>query len=177
MSELQLTHIALVGARMSAFSPYGYKTREELTMRRVVPDGITSAAIEQLSANELRNLFITQLPIWIHNIIVDPGFPQRHKLLMPLRRFEGELRDSKYDEVVSLVLQHGFRNQNLDPFDLPKTMPMRQRCALVVHIGVWQEAFQHLENGLLDLLTADPAAIARWCDYARQPDNCAVEID
>ena len=79
MSEFQLTHIALVGARMTAFHAYGFYTRNELS----------------------------------------------------LRRFEGELRDSRDDEVISAVLSNGFRNQTFDPLNLPNNMPMRQRCAVV----------------------------------------------
>ena len=124
MSELHLTHIALVGARMSAFKPYGFHDRNQLAMRRITPD-IGGRSIEAIPAGELPAVLRAELPIWIHNMIADPGFPGRDNLLMPLRRFEGELCDGKSDEVVALVLSAGFKNQTLDPLNLPGGMPLR----------------------------------------------------
>lgn len=165
MAELQLTHIALVGARMAAFHEHGYTSRDELSMCRVVP-AATDTPLEQLPPAECRELLKAQLPIWVHNIITDPHFPQRQQLLMPLRRFEGELKDSKNDEVVSTVLSRGFKNQPLDPLNLPSTMPMRQRCALLVHIEVWQDAYRRVENDIVDGLTANLPALTQWCKSA-----------
>jgi hypothetical protein len=116
-----------------------------------------------------------QLPIWIHNIITDPEFPKRRKLLMPLRRFEGELKDKKDDEVVSAVMSAGFRSQTFNPLDLPKTMPMRRRCSMLAHIGVWQEAYQKLENDILDIMSDEASAVTQWCELARQPGRSTVE--
>ena len=170
MAEFQLTHIALVGARINSFRAYGYNSREELTMCRVVPEAPTGGQGQA----SLRALLSEQLPIWVHNIITDPDFPQRHRLLMPLRRFEGELRDNKNDEVVSVVLRHGFKSLQFDPLDLPKTIPMRQRCALVVHLGVWQEAFQRLNTEVVELLAANTDLLGKWCEFARHPEHAAV---
>ncbi|MFV0276641.1 MAG: hypothetical protein ACK5HY_05580, partial [Parahaliea sp.] len=104
MPEYQLTHTALVGARINSFLRFGYSTREELIMRRIVPDLWEPGTDNTLA---LRIALAEQLPIWIHNILTDPDFPVRERLLMPLRRFEGELRDSKDDRVISMVLRHG----------------------------------------------------------------------
>jgi hypothetical protein len=124
---------------------------------------------------ELRTTLQNQFPLWIHNIIADPDFPSRHKLEGPLRRFEGELKDSKHDEVVSTVLSKGFKNQQFDPFDPPKSMPMRQRCAMVVNIGVWQEAYRKLEEDVIAVLMANRDAVSRWLDRARRPEFAAIE--
>lgn len=170
MAEFQLTHIALVGARINSFRPYGYNSREELTMCRIVPEAPSAGQ----GQGSLHSLLSEQLPIWVHNIITDPDFPQRHRLLMPLRRFEGELRDNKNDEVISVVLRHGFKSLQFDPLDLPRTMPMRQRCALVVHLGVWKEAYQRLDSEIVELLAANSDLLGKWCEFARHPDHAAV---
>jgi hypothetical protein len=169
MSEFQLTHIALVGARMTAFHDYGFHTRNELSLRRVAPE-LTATQVELLGRRELVSRLKSQFPLWIHNIIVDPGFPGRSALMMPLRRFEGELRDSRDDEVISAVLSNGFRNQTFDPLNLPNNMPMRQRCAVVVHIRTWQDAYQRLEREVLKVLADEADMLARWCSQASQPD-------
>ena len=169
MSEFQLTHIALVGARMTAFHAYGFYTRNELSLRRVAPE-LSSTQVELLGRRELVSRLKSQFPLWIHNIIVDPDFPGRGALLMPLRRFEGELRDSRDDEVISAVLSNGFRNQTFDPLNLPNNMPMRQRCAVVVHIRAWQEAYKRLEQDVLTILADEADALARWCNQASQPE-------
>lgn len=168
MNEFQLTHIALVGARMSAFRPHGFKDRNQLAMRVVIPEN--SDALTGLPREEVPIAFRAQLPLWVHNILSDPDFPQREKLLMPLRRFEGELLDSKHDEVVASVLSAGFRNQDLDPLDLPAVMPMRQRCAIVMQIGVWQEAFRTLEQDLVAILSDYVEDIARWSGLYREEE-------
>ena len=100
----------------------------------------------------------------------EAGVPGRGALLMPLRRFEGELRDSRDDEVISAVLSNGFRNQTFDPLNLPNNMPMRQRCAVVVHIRAWQEAYKRLEQEVLAILADEADALVRWCDQASQPE-------
>ena len=94
---------------------------------------------------------------------------------MPLRRFEGELKDKKDNEVVSAVMSAGFKSQNFNPLDLPKTMTMRRRCSIVAHIGVWQEAYQRLEEEIVSVLTAEAPAIVQWCELARQPGNATIE--
>lgn len=172
MSEFQLTHTALVGARINSFRPYGYNTREDLTMCRVVPE--MPSARSATGPASLQAILTEQLPLWIHNIITDPDFPQRHRLLMPLRRFEGELRDNKNDEVISSVLRHGFRSLQMDPLDLPRTMPLRQRCAMVVHLRIWQEAYTRLCDEVVDILVVNAEQLGRWCEFARHPEHAAV---
>lgn len=174
MSEFHLTHIALVGARMPCFQSHGFHTRNELSFKRVAPS-VTSQQVAMLSRQELMSRLRKQLPIWVHNIIVDPDFPERSKLTMPIRRFEGELNDSKQDEVVSAVLSHGFKNQAFDPLNLPNSMPMRQRCAMVVHIKVWQDAYKRLENDLVSILTDNVEAVATWCEYAQHPSHALID--
>ncbi len=174
MSEFQLTHVALVGARISAFHPYGFQARTDLAMRRVAPE-TAGIALEKLPPDKLRGRLREQLPLWIHNIITDPEFPNRERLLMPIRRFEGELHDSKHDEVVSAVLSKGFRNQTFDPFDLPPSMPVRQRCAILAHIRVWQEAYRRLEQDLLELMVAQVGDITNWSEYAKHPSHATIQ--
>jgi hypothetical protein len=175
MNEFQLTHVALVGARMDAFRAHGYRDRNELTMRVVVPGDIASLA--ELPAEEIPIALKSQLPIWVHNIITDTAFPRREKLLMPLRRFEGELQDSKHDEVVASVLSAGFRNQHLDPLNLPAVMPMRQRCAIVMHLGTWQEAFKALEQDLVAILSGYADELVRWCRLFSEEEARCLLLD
>jgi hypothetical protein len=99
---------------MAEFQRYGFRTRNDLSLCRVVPS-MNDGSLEELPPTEARDLLAEQLPIWIHNIISDPDFPQRKRLEMPLRRFEGELKDSKDNEVISAVLSAGFKNQTLAP--------------------------------------------------------------
>jgi hypothetical protein len=169
MAELQLTHIALVGARMSAFQGLGYQARDEISIRRIAPSR-PQGGLESLGQDELKSHLGEQLPIWIHNIISDPDFPNRVTLIMPLRRFEGELADNKRDEVVSAVLSSGFRNQDFDPMHLPKEMSMRERVAIVAHLDIWQEAYQALSESVLEILCEQAGALDHWCDMAEQPD-------
>jgi hypothetical protein len=68
------------------------------------------------------------------------------------------------------VLSNGFRNQTFDPLNLPGNMPMPERCAVVVHIRTWQEAYQQLEKDVLTILADEANALAQWCSQARQPD-------
>ncbi len=174
MSDFQLSQIALIAARMSAFKPMGVTSRGDLTMRRVAPLS-DEVKLQSLDDSTRKSTIREQLPIWVHNLLVDPGFPYREKLLPSLRRFEGELRDNKNDEVVSAVLSHGFRNQDFNPLDLPKDMSMRDRCAILAHIKVWEEAFLPLEESLVKLLSDQAESLDRWCDYARHPDHQEVE--
>lgn len=174
MSEFQLTHVALVGARIAAFSEHGFKDRNELAMRRIAPD-MGEIRLEELPDRQRQDMLAAQLPIWVHNIIVDPDFPGRHKMLMPLRRFEGELSDSKSDEVVASVLSAGFRNQTLDPLNLPELMPLRQRCAILMHVSVWQDAYKRLEHDLVEILSAYVDEIARWIKMSLEPDYATIE--
>ena len=170
MSEFYLCHVALVGARMSTFADFGYNTRNELSLRRVVPDNYASP-LSQLPAQEARVLLVGHFPLWIHNIITDPDFPQRHKLEMPLRRFEGELNDSKNNEVMAAVLSAGFKNRTLNPDKLPDSMPLRQRCAIVAHIDAWREAYLCLESDVVDLMMAKLPELDNWIKLARSPGN------
>lgn len=174
MPEFQLTHIALVGARMDAFAPFGFQDRNQLAMRRVTPH-VSSTPLSDLPQGELKSLFGKQLPVWVHNAISDPDFPGREKMLMPLRRFEGELYDSKADEVVASVLSAGFRNQVLDPLNLPESMPLRQRCALVMHIEVWQTAYRRLEEDMVALLLEHASEVSVWAELARNPMYAEIE--
>lgn len=174
MSDFQLSQIALIAARISSFKPMGVTSRGELTMRRIAPlaDGVS---LKSMDVSSRRRIIKAQLPIWVHNLLVDPAFPYRDKLLPALRRFEGELRDNKNDEVVSAVLSHGFRNQDFNPLDLPKGMSTRDRCAILAHIQVWEEAFLPLEESLVSLLSEQAESLDRWCNYARHPDHQAVD--
>lgn len=174
MSEFHLSHIALVGARMEAFSEFGISNRNELKMRRISPVGLEDS-IENLSTAEIKKLLVDQLPIWVHNAITDPEFPNREQLLMPIRRFEGELKDKKSDEVVSAVMTAGFISETLNPLDLPKQMSMQERCAVVAQINVWQEAYQQLENDIVQTLCDQLPAIAAWSTSARKPGNSYIE--
>ncbi len=171
MSEFQLTHVALIGARMALFQSHGFRSRVEMSMRRIPP----VHDLTGLDESEAKRAISAELPLWVHNIITDPDFPGRRELLMPIRRFEGELRDNRDNEVISAVLSAGFKNHNLDPLDLPRTMPLRQRCALVMHIGAWQDAYRRLENDLGLMLAAQSAAVVAWVTSAREPGNEHVE--
>ena len=170
-TDFQLTHIALVGARMTTFKAHGFHERNQLALRVVIP--LNCEQMPTLPTQALRHSLQDQLPLWVHNIISDTEFPQREKLLMPLRRFEGELHDNRSDEVVSTVLSAGFKNQPMDPLNLPAVMPLRQRCALVIQIGVWQDAYRRLEQDLLELLVEYAQDIARWCTlYQDEEARC-----
>lgn len=163
MPEFHLVHIALVGARMPAFKDYGFHDRNQLAMLRIAPQ-TDGQPLDRTPADQLHATLQAQLPLWIHNIIVDPDFPGRSELLMPLRRFEGELYDSKNDEVVAAVLSAGFKNQTLDPLNLPGAMPLRERCTIVMQVAVWQEAYQQLEEDVLEILSNHLEEITRWLD-------------
>ncbi len=170
MSDFQLTHIALVGARMNSFKPYGFESREALTMCRVAPE------LPLGDEAQLRASLVEQLPIWVHNIITDPEFPARGRLLMSLRRFEGEMHDNRDDEVISTVLRNGFKGLYFDPLNLPSTMPMRQRCAMVVHLDTWRDAYNRLSHEVADILIEHRDGLTRWCEYARLPEHSTVSV-
>jgi len=174
MSEFYLCHVALVGARMSVFKEYGYTTRNELSLCRVIPK-VGATALDELPHDEARELLVKQFPIWIHNIITDPDFPVKNTLEMPLRRFEGELKDSKNNEVISAVLSAGFKNHTLDPIDLPDSMPLRQRCAMVVHIDAWKEAYFCLENDIVDIMMSRLSDIDNWIKCSGNLEQGIIE--
>ena len=174
MPEFQLTHIALVGARMSAFKPYGFNDRNQLAMRRITPH-TGGKSIDDIPGDELPAALRAELPIWVHNIISDPDFPGRDKLLMPLRRFEGEICDGKGDEVIAAVLSAGFKNHTLDPLNLPAVMPLRQRCAIVMHAGVWQDAYRKLEGDLVAILSNQVEEISQWIKLSQDSCHAAIE--
>ena len=174
MSDFQLTYTALVGARPECFQALGLESRRDLAMRRVAPDP-GPQPLATLDPETLRSTLRQQLPIWIHNIICDHEFPQRHRLMMSLRRFEGELNDNRDNELISRVLSSGFRGQPFDPLDLPEDISAGEKRALRTHIETWRAAFSRLEEDLLDLLGKHAEALDRWCRYARHPDHQAVE--
>jgi hypothetical protein len=174
MHEFQLTRVALIGARIAAFHPYGFHSRNELALRTVAPE-IPGRSLADMSTEQLQAMFSKQLPVWIHNILSDPDFPQRDKLLMPLRRFEGELHDSREDEVVSAVISAGFRDHDLNPLALPQSMPMRQRCAMLMQIEVWREAYQRLEQELARIMAACAPEVDSWLDSARETSHAMID--
>ncbi len=174
MADLQLTRIALIGARMDAFAELGYSSRHQIAMRRIAPPD-EEGDYAGMAPASLRRTLAARLPLWVHNIITDPEFPRRPRLIMPLRRFEGELADRRDDEVISTVLAHGFNDRPFDPLRLPPDMGTRERCAIVAHLGAWQEAFQVLESSLLDILCEEPALLDRWVSEARTAETDPVE--
>ncbi len=172
MTDLQLTHVALVGARMDLFQRYGIRTRGELSLRRITPPSPTP--LEALYREERYARLAAQLPLWVHNILVDPEFPGRERLLMTLRRFEGELRDHRHDEVVSAVLSAGFSNQPLDPLQLPDSMPLRRRGELLMQIDVWLAAYRQLENELVAILCDQARELDRWMASAHASSQACI---
>ena len=175
MSEFQMTHVALVGARIDSFLPLGFHTRSELTMRRALPEP-GSVPMQQMDQGELRALLTGQLPIWVHNVITDQRFPGRDRMLMHLRRFEGELRDNRDNDVVAAVLSAGFRNRQLDPLDLPETMPLRQRCSILMNVDAWQESYRQLETELVNVLASEAEAIDTWLATAEPEIDHAIAV-
>ena len=172
MKELQLTHVALLGARIDLFKRYGIRTRGELPRCCIVPRG--SGPLADLYPEERYARLAAQLPVWVHNIVTDPEFPQRGRLMMALRRFEGELRDHRDDEVVSAVLSAGFRDQPLDPLDLPDSLPMRQRCELLMQIETWLSAYRELENDLVGILCEVAPDLDRWMASADRSSQARI---
>lgn len=174
MSDLQLSQIALVGARMETFRRLGFSSRNELSMRRVPPSEIPES-YAAMDGSQLRSLLASQLPLWVHNIIADHEFPDRARLMMPLRRFEGELVDRRDDEVISTVLSRGFSNQNFDPLNLPTDMSTKERCAIIAHIQPWKEAYGALEADLLTLLCQQAERLDQWVAVARDSRSALME--
>lgn len=175
MSEFQMTHVALVGARIQSFLPLGFHNRSELTMRRALPEA-ESVLFQHMDQGELQSLLASQLPIWIHNVISDPTFPGRERMLLPLRRFEGELRDNRENEVIAEVLTSGFRNRHFDPLVLPDAMPLRQRCNILMHVGPWKESYRQLEREMVKILSAEAEALDIWLATAAPEIDAAVAI-
>lgn len=161
MSEFQMTHVALVGARINDFAALGYRSRSELTMRRALPPP-GPLPFQHMDQRELKNVLADLLPLWVHNCITDPGFPARAGLLMHLRRFEGEMRDNRDNEVIATVLNSGFRNRHLDPLALPQSMPLRQRCSMLMHVQTWADAYTSLETALVNILASEAEALDAW---------------
>ena len=161
MSEFQMTHVALVGARIDSFAALGFRSRSDLTMCRALP-AAGPTAFQHMDQRELKALLASQLPIWVHNCITDIGFPARNSMLMHLRRFEGELRDNRENEVIATVLNAGFRNRQLDPLSLPDSMPLRQRCSMLMHVEPWQEAYRELETALVTILASEAEQLDTW---------------
>lgn len=171
MLQFQMTHVALVGARMDAFQALGYRHRSELAMRRVVPAGFR-AVLDTDDRPSLHVAVAQTLPFWVHNAISDSAFPAQERLAMGLRRFEGELRDNRDNEVVAAVLSAGFRNRTLDPLHPPDSMPMRQRCSLLMNIGPWKDAYQRLQGEFCAALCEDAGALTEW--LATAADNAEL---
>jgi hypothetical protein len=172
MKELQLTHVALLGARMDLFQRYGVRTRGELPRCCIVPR--ESGPLADLYPEERYARIAALLPVWVHNIVTDPEFPQRERLMMALRRFEGELRDHRDDEVVSAVLSAGFRDQTLDPLDLPDALPMRERCELLMQIDIWLSAYRELENDLVGTLCEAAPELDSWMASADRSSQARI---
>jgi hypothetical protein len=161
MSEFQMTHVALVGARIGVFASMGFRCRSEMTMRRALPTG-NNSYYAMMDMQQRRTRLQDELPIWVHNCITDPAFPVRHQLLMHLRRFEGELRDNRDNAVIAAVLSAGFRNRELNPLELPDSMPMRQRCSLLMNLEPWQEAYRDLETAMVKILASEAKTLDTW---------------
>ena len=81
---------------------------------------------------------------------------------MHLRRFEGELRDNRDNEVIAMVLNAGFRNRQLDPMALPQSMPLRQRCSMLMHVEPWREAYRELETAVVNILASEAEQLDTW---------------
>ena len=69
----------------------------------------------------------------------------------------------------------GFKSQNLNPLDLPKTMPLKRRCSMLAHMAVWQEAYLKLEDEIVSIMSDEVTALGQWCEFARQPSHAIIE--
>ncbi|KZX58022.1 hypothetical protein A3709_20640 [Halioglobus sp. HI00S01] len=174
-----LVHVALCGARIGAFAPYGYRTRAALQMKRVVPEW--APTIVESSDDEARAAFQDSLPIWINNVIQDPGFlcedaQIRSQLEGVLRRFQGELKDLSNTFVVNKVLTEGYRDSDFDPLNMDAAeVSMRDRVAVICDSAEWQGAFSALEDGFLDILVASKQEISEWArSYQDNPETVAA---
>ena len=174
MSEFQMTHVSLVGARINTFTPLGFRSRSDLTMRRAVP-AVESVPYRRLATRSRKPALAAGLPLWVHNCITDKAFPARIHLLMHLRRFEGELRDNRDNEVIATVISAGFRDQQLDPLALPESMPLRQRCTMLMHVEPWKEAYRDLEQAMVNILASEAEQLDAWLATSRSEiDHCAA---
>ena len=174
MSEFQMTHVCLVGARINAFAPLGFRSRSDLTMHRAVP-AVEPVPYRQMDTRSRKLALAAALPLWVHNCITDEKFPARAHLLMHMRRFEGELRDNRDNEVVATVLSAGFRNQQLDPLDLPESMPLRQRCSMLMHVEPWKQAYRDLEQAMVNILASEAEQLDVWLATSQSEiDRCVA---
>jgi len=176
MSKFQMTHVVLVGARMETFRPLGFNSRSELAGCRVFPD-TGGRALNKLNGEQRQAVLSGRLlPLWVHNAIKDPDFPRREELQMALRRFEGELRDNRTNEVVAAALTAGFRDRQFDPLNLPGTMPLRQRCSMLLHIDVWREAYTAIEEAFTSVLCTHVGDIESWMATSPREIDTAVSV-
>ena len=175
MSEFQMTHVALVGARINAFAPLGISSRTELTMSLVLPP-VEPGHYQNQDTRAMKASLLEDLPFWVHNCIYDSAFPGRQRLAMHLRKFEGELRDNRSNEVIATVLSYGFRNRQMDPMALPENMPLRQRCSMLMHLGPWQEAYRELELQFASILAAEAEQLELWLAKSRSESDHAIAI-
>ncbi len=151
---------------MDSFAPLGFRNRTDLTMSRALPTTGPNF-YQQQDSRTLQAQLATELPIWVHNSIGDQHFPARGRLSMHLRKFEGELRDNRSNEVIATVLNCGFRNRQMNPLDLPANMPLRQRCSLLMHLGPWQEAYRELEKQFTSILASEADRLDQWLATSR----------
>ena len=175
MSEFQMTHVALVGARMDSFAPLGFRNRSDLTMSRALPPAGPQPC-QQQDRPALQAQLALELPICVHNCICDRQFPARERLSMHLRKFEGELRDNRNNEVIATVLNCGFRNRQMNPLELPDSMPLRQRCNMLMHLGPWQEAYRELERQFTAILASEVNQLDLWLASSRTEIDRDVAI-
>ncbi|MFV0275719.1 MAG: hypothetical protein ACK5HY_00810, partial [Parahaliea sp.] len=67
------------------------------------------------------------------------------------------------------------RSQQLDPLELPNTMPLRERCIMLSQLQVWQDAFQRMSTEVVSILSENTDLLKHWCEFARQPEHSAVD--
>lgn len=175
MSEFQMTHVCLVGARINTFAPLGFRSRSDLTMARAMP-AAGPVAYKQMDIRSRKLALAADLPLWVHNCIIDEDFPARTHLLMHMRRFEGELRDNRDNEVIATVLSSGFRNQQLDPLNLPESMPLRQRCSMLMHAEPWKQAYRVLEQAMVNILASEADRLDAWLATSQSEIDPPVAI-
>ncbi len=95
---------------------------------------------------------------------------------MHLRKFEGELRDHRNNEVIATVLNCGFRNRQMNPLELPDSMPLRQRCNMLMHLGPWQEAYRELERQFTAILASEVNQLDLWLASSRSEIDRDIAI-
>jgi len=87
------------------------------------------------------------------------------------------LRDNRENEVIAEVVNAGFRNRQLDPLDLPESMPLRQRCIMLMNVEPWQASYRQLETELVAVLMAEAGAIDTWlATVGPEIDHKAVAV-